>query len=40
MNLVATWSSPVAGNYQLKLTVVDNTGLSATAVVPIVITAK
>ena len=40
LNLVTSWASPVTGSYSLKLTVVDNAGLSATAAVPITITAK
>ena len=40
LNLVASWASPVTGSYSLKLTVVDNAGLTATATVPISITAK
>lgn len=35
-----TWASPVAGSYNLKVTAVDNAGLSATATVPITVTVK
>ena len=36
----AIWPSPVTGNYSLKISVVDNLGLSATLTVPVTITAK
>ncbi len=38
--LTASWPKPVLGSYSLKVTVVDNLGLSATLVVPVTITAK
>jgi len=34
------WASPVVGSYNLKVSVVDNAGLSATTTVPITVTAK
>jgi hypothetical protein len=34
------WSAPVVGTYNLTITVVDSAGLTAKAVMPIVITAK
>ncbi|NVO07566.1 MAG: peptidase S53, partial [Rhodoferax sp.] len=38
--LSATWASPVAGSYSLKVVVVDNLGLSATLTIPVNIAAK
>lgn len=34
------WNSPVVGSYNLKVSVVDNAGLSAQATVPVTVTAK
>ena len=36
----ATWPAPVTGSYSLKLTVVDSSGKTATATIPVTITAK
>jgi hypothetical protein len=38
--VVANWPSPVTGSYSLKVVVVDSAGLSATATIPVTITAK
>jgi subtilase family serine protease len=38
--IVATWASPVAGSYSLKVTAVDAAGLSATLSVPVTVTLK
>ena len=35
-----SWASPVVGSYTLKVSVVDNAGLSAQATVPVTVTAK
>ncbi|MFZ6642508.1 putative Ig domain-containing protein [Undibacterium sp. TC4M20W] len=40
MNITTSWSSPVTGNYTLKITATDNTGRSATVNMPVTITAK
>lgn len=40
LTLNASWPSPVAGSYTLKVTVVDSAGRTATATVPITISAK
>lgn len=40
MNLVANWARPVTGTYSFKVTVTDSAGLTATASVPVTITAK
>jgi hypothetical protein len=34
------WNNPVAGSYNLKVSVVDSARLSAQATVPITVTAK
>lgn len=39
LTLTANWASPVTGSYTLKIVVQDNAGLSATASVPITVTA-
>lgn len=40
LTITANWPSPVTGNYTLKVTVVDNQGLTATQSIPVTITAK
>jgi len=40
LTLTATWPKPVAGQYALKVVVTDNAGLTATASVPVTISAK
>lgn len=40
LTITASWPSPVTGNYTLKVTVVDNLGLTATQSIPVTITAK
>lgn len=40
LTLTATWPKPVTGSYTLKLTVVDSNGKTASASVPVTITAK
>lgn len=40
LTLTASWPSPVAGSYTMKVTVVDSAGLTASASVPITISAK
>lgn len=40
LTLTASWPSPVAGSYAMKVTVVDSAGLSASTTVPITISAK
>lgn len=39
-NIALNWASPVAGSYALKVSVVDNAGLTANATVAITISAK
>lgn len=34
------WAAPVAGSYALKIVVTDNSGQTATAILPITIAAK
>jgi hypothetical protein len=40
LTLTATWGSPAVGSYTLKVVVLDALGRSATASVPITVTAK
>jgi hypothetical protein len=40
LTLTAAWAKPVTGSYNMKITVSDSTGKSATANVPITISAK
>ncbi|MBQ1763643.1 MAG: peptidase S53 [Aquincola sp.] len=40
LTLTASWAKPVAGSYNLKVVVMDSTGQSATANVPVTITAQ
>ncbi|WP_295994427.1 S53 family peptidase [Rugamonas sp.] len=40
MNIVSTWNSPVAGSYQLKVTLKDSLGGSAQIVIPVTVTAR
>nr|WP_315466580.1 S53 family peptidase [uncultured Undibacterium sp.] len=40
MTITTKWASPVTGNYSMKIVVTDAAGLTATAIVPITITAK
>jgi len=38
--ITASWPSPVTGSYSLKVTAIDNAGLSAQMIIPLTITAK
>ncbi|MEB0276817.1 hypothetical protein, partial [Cryobacterium sp. 5B3] len=38
--ITASWATPVTGNYTLTVTLTDNLGRTAKALVPITITAK
>jgi len=40
LTLTASWAKPVAGSYNLKVVVMDSAGQSATANVPVTITAQ
>ena len=40
LTITASWASPVAGSYTLKVSVVDSLGLTAQALVPITVAAK
>jgi hypothetical protein len=39
LTLKASWPSPVTGSYNLKVSVLDSAGHSATASVPVTVTA-
>jgi len=40
MNIMASWSTPLPGNYQLKITATDSTGATAQATMPITVFAR